>query len=307
MYIVEGYPKFGDDTVPVDGWIEFFVYEVVNPALLTISIAFGTPKDSAYPGSPDYYGVTINKVFLSSTSGTLTDGFYEVLYWNGSALTFVAEVDSSRSFITSLGDSKYLIRIAFSDQFNYETQHVIRVDYDGTIQDLQFRTAQRNFYSPAIGDSQSAFETFLYSYNWSANFPSTWVLRNLLMGVIDTRHPILAARRLALMALRREFAFSDIITLSQQIKKGYSLLVFNNVFSPEGLSTIAESLGERGLSLGQKSLVELRTYKDKIPKEWLDPIYNSADFQNLSLNYKVFVPAALVLVAARAVYEGYVV
>lgn len=300
------YPQAGDTNVPVDA---FFIYDLTSESAIDLSqvkaeVRFGTPPDPAYPVSPDYYGSSLNKNFLSSTSGALVDGFYEVMTWGGSSFNFVAEAAANSEVLQSSANA-LRIKIQFNEQVNYGTQHIIKISSANLGQENYFVSSARTFYSPSLGDQQSVFESFFESNNWQSVLPNTWKLRNFLLARLDTRAEKLAIRRFMLLALERQLGFPDLPTEVSQIQKDFRLIRYPQVFEPRGLKDIDTAMGGLVAPLTQAAIAELRM-QPGIPKSWVEPLVNSADFLKMDLTYRVRLPVQTVAVATRAVQERYV-
>lgn len=300
------YPTPGDSDVPV---VSAVTLDVAGDSAIDLtqvegSIRFGAPSDPDYPVSPDYYGSTIDKNFLQSLAAAPdADGFHPFVVWNGSEFEYGAEAQDNSSVLVSPDQKKIRFRVVFNQQLDYNTEYAIRIVTANTLQLLTFRTERRPFYSPAIGDPQSDFEFFVENNDWSAKLPETWKLREYAIDKFDPRARILAVRRIVSLALERNLGFNDLPTVARQIQLEFRNITFDQVAVPSGLKEIDLRLAGYVVPLMQRALAELRTNRS-IPEQWVGPLVSAADFNRISLNYRVRLAAQIIAVASRAVKDG---
>lgn len=303
------FPKVGSPVVDPNSWLQVAIESDAALALsdLDLYIKIETPPDIAYPVSPDYYGSSIEKDILTAL-GTSQDpalsGFERVGYWDGAAFVFESPADTRSSAVLQ-STTRIVVDIRFDKPLPYQNSQTLRVRQGSRSQLLEYKTVPRPFYSPALGDTQSAFEQDVYSLDFSSELPECWALRRLARTAFDTRHPILATRRLLMLALERNLGFPDLATEAQQINGGYRTLVWQNVAVPQGLKDIDLALGDRGLQGARRAAMELASKKG-IPKNWVEPVLHALDYVRIDLTYRVRVVAQIIAVAVRAKREGLV-
>lgn len=300
------YPTEGDNYVHPRSTFTFEIAlkDYVTAAILgAIDVYFriGAQVDSPY-APPDYYGATIDKVFLTSMATPQDGDFYRLMYYSSPNMVF--ESVASNSVFTQINNRLLRIKVEFDDQLGYSVDHAFRIRTGNTMQVFSFRVMPRLFFSPAIGDTQSTFEQYIESTDISSLLPETNALCDRVLQEFDTRHTTLATRRLMLLALERHLGFSDLQTESQQIKAGYRPLVFQQVHSPRGLKDIDVALGSLGVQQLKRAITELRT-NPRIPKEWVEPLVAANDFLSVDLTWRVRAYAQAVVVGFRAVRDGY--
>lgn len=262
---------------------------------LYLSITPPESPDPVYPANPNYYGTSIDRtIYNHADTNEVT--IYDNTGW---------QANFNTSTITQV--NTYTVRMIVKPTNPLPYSHWVswRVQNTGVGDQREtFQIQPREFFSPAIGDSLSTFETYVKDTDIAAKLPETKTLRDLCLTKFDTRAPHLAIRRMSRLFLEPAIGFTDWQTIPQRIKAGAQTLLHRPVAKPQGLKAIDQAMGSVGLEQVRKSLKELEEAKS-IPRLWVEPVVRTLDFINVDLTHRVKAYAQAVAVGFRAVKDGY--
>ena len=158
----------------------------------------------------------------------------------------------------------------------------------------------RPFYSPEIGDDETAFETKLSSVNIQTEFPKTHELKTYLLAALDDRHAIFQRRRFSEILNVPRIVIPDNYTRVKKIKSGYLTIDWKPNPSKKSIQSIHSDL-EFLVTLKIKEAIEEQRYNSKIEKDLINQVISIVDYIDMEPIYKIQAAVVLVTAAVNAV------